>query len=143
VLAVVQDQQGTAAGQRAEQAAERVDLLGGHPGRAARGEQHLLAQAERGQRGGRDLGRVADRGQLDQPHPVGHGGQLGPGRLDGQPGLACPAGAGEREQAVRAEQAGDLGELVVAADEAGQPGGQVGARCGLGELGEELGVQRG
>jgi hypothetical protein len=104
VLAVVQDQQGPAAGQRGEQAAERVGLLlGGRSGRAARVEQGLLAQAVRGRRGGRDLGRVADRGQLDQPHPVGRGAQLGPGRLDGQPGLARPAGPGQGEQAVRSE----------------------------------------
>jgi hypothetical protein len=72
VLAVVQDQQGPAVSQRGEQAAERVGrLFGRRPGRTACVEERLFAQAERGQRGGQDLGRVADRGQLDQPHPIG------------------------------------------------------------------------
>jgi len=67
----------------------------------------------------------------------------GSGRLDGQPGLARPARAGQREQPVGAEQPGDLGELVVPADEAGQPGGQVGLDRALGGFPEDVQVQSG
>ena len=91
--------------------------------------------------GGRDIGRVGDRGQLHQPHPAWGGGQLGPGRLDGQPGLARAARAGQREQAVRPEQPGDLGEFGVTADEAGQLRAQVGVRRWFRRFPQELQVQ--
>jgi hypothetical protein len=136
VLAVVQDQQRSLCGQRGQHPAERVRLLvrrRGLTGRQPRGqrlagvEQRLLAQAEHAQDGGDEVGRVGDGGQLDQPHPVGHRGRLGAGGLDGQPGLARPAGAGEGDQAVRGQKFGDLGEFGVAPDEAGELGAQVAA----------------
>jgi hypothetical protein len=113
--------------------------------RLAAAEQCLLAQAEHAQDGGREVGGVGDGRQLDQPHPVGHRGSLRAGGLDGQPGLARPAGAGERDQAVRAEEFGDLGELSVPADEAGELGAQVaaggaGIRSGAGG-GRRLGLR--
>jgi hypothetical protein len=107
VLAVVEDQQRPLPGQRGQQPAERIGLLfrpgRERRGRAARVQERLLAQAERPQHGGGDVRGVGQRRQLDQPHPVGHGVHLGPGRLDRQAGLARAARAGEGEQAVRAE----------------------------------------
>ena len=73
--------------------------LGGHP-----------------QRGGHRVGhrrRVADRGQLHQPHPVGElAGQLGRD-LHRQAGLAHPAHPGQGHQPVRPHQLRQLLHLVV------------------------------
>ena len=108
--------------------------------RPAHVEQRLLAQAERAQDGGRDLRGIADRGQLHQPHAVWHRGQLGPRRLGGQPGLARAARTGERDQAVSAEEPGDLAEFGVAADEAGELGAQVGVFGAAVAVGGAFGV---
>ena len=73
------------------------------------------------QRGGHRVGhrgRVADGGQLDQPHPVGElAGQLGRD-LHGQAGLAHPAHPGQGHQPMGPHQLGQLLHLDLAAHEA-------------------------
>ncbi len=80
-----------------------------------------------GDRGG-DQGRVADRGEADEPHPIGEGrGDLGGHGLR-QPGLAHPAGPGQRQQPhiVAAQEAGDGRHLALPADQRRQRSGQRG-----------------
>ena len=61
----------------------------------------LWRDAERGRDGRGNGGRVADRRQLDDPHAIGElTGHLGPD-LEGQPCLADPADAAQRDQPSR------------------------------------------
>ena len=65
--------------------------------------------------------------QLHEPHPVrpAHGRHLIMRQLDGQAGLTCAAGAGEREQARPFEQPAQLSQLPMTTDEARRHRGQV------------------
>ena len=85
----------------------------------------LLGQPQGGGHGLGQQGRVAEGGQLDQPHPVRVAGHQPPGQLQGQAGLARPARPGHRDQPMQLDQLGDLAELLVPPDQAGQPLGQV------------------
>ena len=55
----------------------------------------------------------------------------GRGKLQGEPGLAAPAGAGQRQQAAAVQQPPQLGELALAPDKTchwgRQASGQIGA----------------
>ena len=104
VLAVVDHQQEPPTSERI---GNRVDQ-----GRVA-----LWRDAEHGRDRSRDGGRVADRCELDHPHAVGElAGDLGPD-LEGQPRLADPADAGQRDQPARPHELGDFGDDVLAADQ--------------------------
>ena len=86
---------------------------------------HRFVRRVRAERAGQQRGDergVASLRQRDEAHAVGEVRPRGQQHLDGEPGLADPAGAGEREQAdLRVEQAGkDRGELVLASDQAGR-----------------------
>ena len=66
--------------------------------------------AQHGRDRRRDRGRVADRRELDHPHAVGElAGHLGPD-FEGEPGLADPADAAQRDQPARPHELGDLGD---------------------------------
>ena len=70
---------------------------------------------------GRDRGRdgcgVADRCQLDHPHPVDElSGDLG-AHLERQPGLADTTDAGQRHEPVRTDEVGDVGDHLFATDQ--------------------------
>ena len=116
MLAVVQDQQQALV---ADEAGQPVGLRWGL--RLA----GILAQP---QGRGHDLGqegRVAEAGQLDQPHPVGIAADQPPGQLHGNGGLARPARPDHSHQPVQLHQLGDLAKLLVPPDQAGQAFGQV------------------
>lgn len=68
----------------------------------------------------RDQIRVADRLQGDEPHPVRMALRGRRRDLEREPGLAGPAGSGERQQPGALEQGGGLGDLPLAPDERGQ-----------------------
>ncbi len=93
----------------------------------AQGTAAHLAQTQRLGDGGDDETRLAEGVEGHEPDPVreriGHLGR----DLDGQPGLANPAGAGEGQQAdVGAEQqGGGRGSLALAADEGSERGRQI------------------
>ena len=90
VLAVVQDDQQLTAGQRVQQS-------GGRGGHIPFGHTQGLRD------GGRDQGRIGERGQLDQPGPVAEAGLGERRRPQRQPGLAAPTRAGQRDRSGRAE----------------------------------------
>ncbi len=132
VLAVVEDDERGAVGERVEDAVQRVG--GRHPRRGGALEQRGLAQAERGEDRGPDAAGLDDRGELDEPDAVGRVGQVVRPGLARQPGLPGPARAEERDEPVVADRLGDARELLGAADEArqrraqvraGRPGGRV------------------
>jgi hypothetical protein len=78
-----------------------------------------------------------DRAELDQPGTVGVGGTHAACGFHRQPGLAHAAGAGQRHQAMRGQQLGDLGDAGRATDEVGQRDREVagnGPHAGRGEL---------
>ena len=113
VLAVVQHDQQLPAGQRPHGAGHRVD---GIPFR----DSQRLGDACGNKRG------IGEGGQLDQPRAVleAAGGQRR--RPQGEPGLAAPAGAGQRHHPGGAQAVQDRGDLGSAADQRahlrGQPG---------------------
>ena len=80
-------------------------------------------------RGGRlgHQGRVGQRRQLHQPHPLGVGRPRAGGGLERQAGLAHPAGAGQGQQAhlLLQEALPHGGDLPLSPDEAGELQGQV------------------
>ena len=106
VLAVVEDQERLAAGER-----------GGHEFAGRPGG--VLVETHRGRNGLRHEPRVRDRGQLDKPDAA----RIALPELrtcrQGEPGLADPSGAEERQHSMRAEEAIDIAELLLTADEAG------------------------
>ena len=130
MLTVVQDHQQRLVTDEAGQA------LGGGRGRAPR-VPGLLAEAQ-----GRDhdLGeqrRVADGGQLDQPHPIRKPTSHPPGQLHRHTRLARPTRPDHRHQPMQLHQLGQLPQLQLPADQAGEPLGQVVAalvRVGGGRL---------
>ena len=104
VLAVVDDEQEPPS---ADRLGHRVD------------ERHvaLRRDAQHGRDGRGDGGRVTDPCQLDDPHPVDElAGELG-ADLEGQAGLADTADAGQRDQAVRPHELGDVVDHLLATDE--------------------------
>ena len=112
VLAVVEDQQGTAVLEvRAHRLQQRP--IG------------LLAHAEHLRRLADDQGRVADRRQVEEPDAVGKVVDLLRRDLQREAGLAQPAHAEQGQQARCAEQALDLLQLAIAADERRRLVGQV------------------
>ena len=75
----------------------------------------LGCDAQHGRDGRGDGGRIAESRQLDHPDAVGElAGQLGPD-FKGQPGLADPADAAQRDQPARTGELGDLGNHVLPA----------------------------
>ena len=112
VLAVVQDQQ------RAPPAELGAEALEG-------GEPRREGEPKRGGGRVRHQPRVAEARQLDQPDAVAALRDARRRGLQGETGLARPAGARERDQAMAVEQPGDLAQLAVAPDEARQRDRQV------------------
>jgi len=126
VLAVVEDQQHPPGLQQLHQPLHRILLR--RQGDRAWPEPTADAQGRGHGVGHRPL--AAQRGQLDQPDPVGDVvGQAGR-HLHGQAGLARPARTGEGDQPGLFEHGGDPGHLLVPADEAGQRDARVGPRTG-------------
>ena len=112
VLAIIDDQKkpfGLKAG------CERVQCAGG---RAQTDAQDI------GDDGRYEL-RVIQRGELGEPHAVGVAIEQAAAGLDREPGLADPAGAGERYQTVIAQPRLDLREIGFAADQTGQLLGKI------------------
>ena len=64
-------------------------------------------------------GRIADRGQLDHPNPIGEGGFQARGDLQGEPCLSDAADAGQGHQPVCFDSGFQLSDGHLAADEAG------------------------
>jgi len=115
VLAVVQDQQQGPGSEVLDHALlDREPLSVLHPERGRHSVAHRPA--------------VRQRRELAQPDAVGEARTQRVGRLDGEPGLADPAHAGQRHQRGVGEQPADLGQRAATADEAGAPAGQVGDR---------------
>ena len=114
VLAVVDDEQDRAV-------RELVDERGDP--RPVALERQLEGATDRG----RDVVAVRHAGQLHEPHPVGPAGtrQLAMRELDGQAGLAGPAGSGQREQPRTVEQSAELTQFPMATHEARRQGGEV------------------
>ena len=144
VLAVVEDDERGAVGERVEDAVQRVGGRDARRGGAL--EQRGLAQAERGEDRGPDAAGLDDRGELDEPDAVGRLGQVVRAGLAGQPGLPGPARAEERDEPVSRDRLGDARELLGAADEARQRRAQVGARrpggvAGVGRARGDLAAQ--
>ena len=117
VLAVVEHQQSRSALQSGRHTSRH-----GHP--------LLLGDSEDGGHGFGHRSRVADRGELDHPHPVGEIGGQPSGDLQGEPRLAHPTRAGQRDQAVLAQRRFEFGQLRFATDERGGALAQV-ARRGI------------
>ena len=84
-----------------------------------------------------DQPRVAQGGQLDQPHPIRVVHHQPPGQLHRHPGLARPTRPGHRDQPILLDQLGQRTQLLLAADKAGQRFGQV-----VAELGGEAAASR-
>ena len=76
-----------------------------------------LVDAEDGRDRGRDELGIPHRGELDEPGAVGETVADGTCRPDGEPCLAGPTGACQRQDPGRGEQRGDLAQLHLAADE--------------------------
>ncbi len=112
VLAGVQDQQEMPVGQTVREQIQRV--TGG-----------LVGQADAGCHGTGQQLRIAQRGQLDQPHPVVEGpAQIG-GHTQGQPGLPHPARAAQGDQPRPFESLPDLCQLPLPSDEPGHLGREI------------------
>ena len=98
------------------------------------GEPVRVRQVEGGGDRRRNAGGITDRRQLDQApaeaQTVGHG----PPDLQGQPRLAHPAGADQRDEAMLGEQRPEVAHLRVAADQRCQRLGdaRVGRRAAIG-----------
>jgi hypothetical protein len=114
-----------------------------------------LDQAEGAEHRHRDQAPVGQAGELDQPGRVeraavavglaaaGAATAQAAGGLHGEPGLAHPAGTGEGDQPVPAEQLHHLRELLLPPDEAGERPRQVApAPPGRGRGGHRLGGHR-
>jgi hypothetical protein len=123
MLTVVQDHQqhlvANEAGQPLGRGRGPHPRLAGHLAEAQGRDHHLDHQT-----------RVADGGQLDQPHPIRIAARHPPGQLQRHTRLARPTRPGHRHQPMQLHQLGQLPQLLVAADQAGQPLGQVVGRCG-------------
>ena len=105
LLEVVEDEQ---AGPVAQVRPERVlDWLLGR-----------LADAERGRDHGLDPGGIADRGQVDEPRPVGECLAHIAGDRKRETGLAAAARSGQRDDPGRAQLVAHRGAFAVTADEA-------------------------
>jgi hypothetical protein len=115
MLAVVEDHQDTPATQDPGERL-RVEVSG----RLA--DAHLRCHRVREAR------PVAQHGQLHEPHPVGKGVEQVRGDVQGETGLAHPAGAGEGYEPSRLEQLTQGIDFWVTSDEAGQRRREVG-RC--------------
>ena len=108
------------------------------------GRVGLGGDAEHGGDGGRDRRRFPHQRQLRHPYAVGElAGHLGRD-LEGQPGLADPADARQRDQSAGAHELGQVGHLVLPADQRaallGEIAGEVSAAPEHGELrGEPVG----
>jgi hypothetical protein len=123
MLAVVQDQDTVAIGQRLGQPVQR-----GRPGITRPARDDPLADAERVQDRVRHVGRIGHRRELHEPGACSQP----PGHLGGQPGLPHSAGSGKRDQAGRTEVLQHRGHLGVPADEGGQRVREHGVRGGGG-----------
>ena len=118
MLAVVQDQQQPLVGHEAGQPLGHGRRRDARPGgllAQPQGDGHHLAQQR----------RVAEGGQLGQPHPVRVADRQPPGQLHGQAGLARPTRPGHGDQPLLLDQLGRLAKLLGPPDQAGQPLGQV------------------
>ena len=65
-------------------------------------------------------GAVVERREFAEPHAVAEAVLLAPGGLEGEPGLADAADAGQRDQRALAQGGGNAQHLVLAPDEAGR-----------------------
>jgi len=112
MLAVVQHDQDVLEGQGIEQAVQD-------------GPARLLADPQDLRNGRGNRFPVEDRGHLHQPDPIAGPVEQFGGHLEGQPGLACPAGPGQRDQAGGSGQGPDFCQLPVTADEGRQLGREI------------------
>src|SRR4051794_13818079 len=90
-----------------------------------RGEAGVLVQAERGRNRRRGQRGLRERRQLDDPDAVLEVVVELPRDAVGQPGLAYPRRAAERDEAMIREQRHNLGDGGLAPDEAADLGRQV------------------
>jgi hypothetical protein len=106
--------------------------LVGRAGRRCAG-QHALVEPQGADDGREHRGLVADRGEVDQPHPVGGEGSQRPGDLERQPGLAGATGPHQRDEPVALDELEHVGELALT-PEAGRerPGYVAAADAGRG-----------
>lgn len=120
LLAVVEDEQHPAVAAVRDEPFQRVagPGLGG-------GEQHALARAERGEQGLRQLRRLPYGREFGQPDAVGP--RVGDGLrgLQGEPGLARAAGAGEGDEPGVGQIRAQGEEFRLASDEGGEAGAEV------------------
>ena len=114
MLAVVQDEQDPAAGERRDQPVGCIGLRA-----AGRGEQPRLPQAECAEYRLRYLRAVAERREIDETGIVG----LPACGLDRRAGLAGATRAGQGDQAPLGEEPADPRELLLAPDETGELNG--------------------
>ena len=114
VLAVVENEQDRAARELVDERRDPRPV-------ALEGEVESAADRRR------DAVTVRHACQLHEPHPVrpARARHLTVRQLDGQAGLACAAGAGEREQARPVEHPAQLGQFTMTTDEARRQRGQV------------------
>src|SRR5262245_26314143 len=68
---------------------------------------------------------ICDRREVDPPGAVEPTVREAGSGLNGEPGLAAAAGAGQGDQPLLAQESLDRGQLVAAADEAGELGRQI------------------
>ncbi len=120
MLAVVEHQEPGAARERSGNAVGSA-----HP--------RLLGDAQDGGHRFGDGGGIGDRGELDDPHAVGEFGAHPVGHLEGQPRLTHAAHPGQRDQAVRTERLGDVGDVLFATDDASWRRAEI-PECGIGGL---------
>ncbi len=137
VLAVVEQDQGPAAGEQVDQPAESV------PRRRHIGLRSGGRQADAGQHRLWHLVAAGGRGQLGQPDPVREAVEQPDSDLAGEPGLARATRAHQRDEPVPVEQVHDGGDVGIPADKAGELGRHVGAgtapggRRGQGRIGAQ------
>ena len=110
VLAVVEHEQGGAAGEVVDEGVGAGRRAGGPHGRT-HGADHVAA--------------VEGGHEVDEPHAVGVLAGEGAGDLDGEAGLAHPADARDGHEAVVGELGHHGGDVVLPADEVGRRGWQV------------------
>ena len=104
MLAIVQHDQAVARTQALHQRLDRI---------APRRQD----EAKRPGDGARHLLGIDRRGQLHQPHPVLMGALATKRVLDGDPGLAHPARAGDGHEVRVLEQVADLGQVLIPTDQ--------------------------
>ena len=95
------------------------------------GPPRLLPQPEGGRDRSRDLGRLGERGEIDEPDTVGSAIQAVCGDVQSEAGLAGSARPGQGDDAGRSEQGPDFRELRLTSDETAERAGQVVRELGV------------